>query len=363
VFNVGPLFAPLTKQQYRDAPEGSDLIPDSLFSHADQQALWDCGSTDAQNRTGWGGRGSAELQTINPVIAINSSGRFGLEPLRVPLVLPTAGSVFGAYGLQPDDLQWEPQALRKAAIDSLYADDSGMALRGAYNSIQASAFEVSARLGDLIKSLPGDALSSPEIDAAFAPLIVNGRVAEPLAAQLYQIAKLIAANALVQGNRQMFFASEGGFDTHSGQISGDPSSGLHAMLLGNLARALAAFQDAMNRLGLAPQVTSFTQSDFGRTFAPNASSGTDHAWGNHHLVMGGAVKGGATYGRYPELVLGGPDDVGVDAWELQGRWIPTSGVDQYAATLLQWFGASKTQLNHVLPNLKNFGDQRTLGFL
>jgi len=119
----------------------------------------------------------------------------------------------------------------------------------------------------------------------------------------------------------------------------------------------------MKAIGLSDAVTLFTQSDFGRTFKPNSSSGTDHAWGNHHLVVGGAVRGGRTYGSYPTLALGGPDDVGVDAWELQGRWIPTTSVDQYAATLLAWFGADDGALDAVLPNLRNFGSARNLAFV
>lgn len=139
-------------------------------------------------------------------------------------------------------------------------------------------------------------------------------------------------------------------------------AGTHAALLKQLGDALACFQAALTALGLADSVTTFTQSDFGRTFLPNNSGGTDHAWGNHHLVFGGAVKGGL-YGAYPTLALGGPDDVGVDSWEQQGRWIPTSSVDQYAATLLGWMGASDSQLNSVLPNLPNFGSARNLGFV
>jgi uncharacterized protein (DUF1501 family) len=126
---------------------------------------------------------------------------------------------------------------------------------------------------------------------------------------------------------------------------------------------MACFYNAMQAIGMGDSVTLFTQSDFGRTFRPNNSSGTDHAWGNHQLVMGGAVNGGTTYGTPPELVIGGPDDVGQDAWELQGRWIPTLSVDQYAATLLGWMGASDSQLDAVLPNLRNFGSARRLGFL
>jgi uncharacterized protein (DUF1501 family) len=168
----------------------------------------------------------------------------------------------------------------------------------------------------------------------------------------------------VQGNRQILFVQLGGFDTHANQaIAGSPTEGAHARLLKELGDAIGAFDAVLKNLGLADAVTTFTQSDFGRTFKPNNSGGTDHAWGNHHLVLGGAVRGGTTYGTYPTLALGGPDDVGVDAWELQGRWLPTTSVDQYAATLLGWFGAGDAQLDAVLPNLKNFGSARRLGFL
>ncbi|HSI51249.1 MAG TPA: DUF1501 domain-containing protein [Ideonella sp.] len=363
VMNVGPLVGPLTKDQYRSQPDGSALIPDSLFSHSDQQALWETGTGDSDYRTGWGGRSSQVMKTLNPVIAIGSNGRFGVEDLRTPLVLPTAGNVFGAYGLQPADLSWEPNALRKTAIDAMYSQTSGVGLRDAYSSQQRDAFAVSQRLGTLVASKPGDANSVPAVDSAFAALMVNGVVAEPLAAQLYQTARLIAQNAVVQGNRQIFFVTQGGFDTHNDQIGQSALDGTHAGLMNTLAVALAAFQTAITAIGLGPKITTFTQSDFGRTFAPNASAGTDHAWGNHQLVLGGAVKGGQAYGRYPELVLGGPDDVGVDSWELQGRWIPSSSVDQYAATLLHWFGAKDAQLDKILPNLVNFGSARSLGFV
>jgi uncharacterized protein (DUF1501 family) len=173
---------------------------------------------------------------------------------------------------------------------------------------------------------------------------------------------MLDVRATLGGARQVYFAQLGGFDTHGGQIGADALSGHHAGLLKQLGDALACFQDALAALGLAESVTTFTQSDFGRTFLPNNSSGTDHAWGNHHLVLGGAVKGGF-YGSYPTLALGGPDDVGVDPWEQQGRWIPTSSVDQYAATLLGWMGASAAQLDGILPNLANFGSTRSLGFL
>ena len=363
VFNLGPLFQPLTKAQFRAAAPNSETVPDSLFSHSDQQTLWESGTTDSLTRTGWGGRASESLGTVNPVISVAGSARFGLSTLQTPLVLPEPGDTFGAYGLQAGDT-WAPQLARKAAIDAMYAQAQDSALGDAYTAAQRNAFTMSERLGALVKVKPGDAEALPMIDAAFAPIIVNGRISTGLGNQLYQLAKLIAGNATVQGNRQLFFASMGGFDTHEGQsITGSPTEGHHARLLQQLGDAMAAFYTALKNLGLGNAVTTFTQSDFGRTFAPNNSTGTDHAWGNQHLVMGGAVKGGATYGTYPDLVLGGANDVGVDAWELQGRWIPTTAVDQYAATMLGWFGASDTQLAAVLPNLRNFGAARKLGFL
>jgi uncharacterized protein (DUF1501 family) len=252
---------------------------------------------------------------------------------------------------------------RAAALRAVYQQAQDNDLAEAYAAMQRDAFMMSDRLAALIKIKPGQAGSVPEIDNAFAGLITDGNVAAGLPRQLYQVAKLIAGNATVQGNRQIFFAQLGGFDTHGNQIGGTVLVGTHATLLRQVGDALAAFHNAMKALGLADAVTAFTQSDFGRTFLPNNSNGTDHAWGNQHLVLGGAVRGGQTYGTYPTLELGGPDDVGVESWERQGRWLPTTSVDQYAATLLSWFGASDAQLDAVLPNLANFGSARRLGFL
>jgi uncharacterized protein (DUF1501 family) len=364
VFNLGPLHQPLTKAQYRAAAANSATVPDSLFSHSDQQTLWESGTTNSLTRTGWGGRAAETLATVNPVISVAGTARFGLSSLQTPLVLPGPGSTFGAYGLQPADLMWAPNVARKAAIDALYAQAQDVALGDAYTQAQRNAFTMSERLAALVKTKPGDTNASAVIDAAFAPITLAGKITTPLGNQLYQIAKLVAGNATVQGNKQLFFASMGGFDTHANQlVTGSPTEGEHARLLKALGDALGAFYTALKNLGLGDAVTSFTQSDFGRTFATNNSTGTDHAWGNQHLVMGGAVKGGATYGTYPDLVLGGNDDVGKDSWELQGRWIPTTAVDQYAATLLGWFGATDGQLDVVLPNLANFGTARRLAFL
>ncbi|MET0210744.1 MAG: DUF1501 domain-containing protein [Burkholderiaceae bacterium] len=366
VFNVGPLVQPLTKTQYRALASSAPAMPDNLFSHSDQQVLWETATGDSQTPTGWGGRASDVLGTTNPVISLGGNGHFGISALQAPLVLPGPGSTFGVQGLQTADLGWAPVAARKTALDAIYTQASADAiandLTSGYARQQRDAFAMSDRLGALIAAQPGG--TSTQIDAAFAPLITANRVTGQLAPQLYQAAKLIQGNATVQGTRQIFFVQLGGFDTHGEQVSGsDPLGGRHAVLLKQLGDALAAFHNAMTAIGMADSVTTFTQSDFGRTFKPNNSTGTDHAWGNQHLVLGGAVHGGATYGTYPTLALGGPDDVGVDSWEQQGRWIPTTSVDQYAATLLRWFGSTEAQLDAVLPNLRNYGTARGLGFV
>ena len=361
-FNVGPLHAPLTKAQYRADAGKTVLTPPSLFSHSDQQVLWESASTDAQSRTGWGGRSAQALALASPVISVGGNGHFGLSELAVPLVLPGPGDGFGAAGLGAADIGWKPNALKLEAVQALAAQASDTELANAFQRQQQGAMALSDQLGPLVKRRPGEAGSNAAIDNAFAPLISNGNVTTRLGRQLYQAAKLLDVRATLGGNRQIYFAQLGGFDTHGGQVGSDALSGTHAALLKELGDALACFQAALTALGLAESVTTFTQSDFGRTFKPNNSSGTDHAWGNHHLVLGGAVKGGL-YGSYPTLALGGPDDVGVDSWEQQGRWIPTRSVDQYAATLLTWMGASSTQLDQILPNLANFGSARSLGFL
>ncbi len=363
VLNVGPLVRPLTKADYLALPDGSPWLPDGLFSHAEQQTLWATASGRNTTREGWGGRACEALATASPVISLGGNAPFGIERLRMPLVLPGPGALFGAYGLQPQDLAWEPNRLRVQALQAMLDVRDTHVLSNAYRAQQAEALALSGRLARIVAAQPGGAGSVAAIDEAFAPLIAGGRVQGALAGQLYQTAKLIHAREVVGGSRQVYYAEQGGYDTHQDQIDGSVFGGTHAALLRQLGDALAAFQRAMDALGLAGQVTLFTQSDFGRTFAPNSSRGTDHAWGNHQFVLGGAVRGGQVYGRAPALVLGGDDDVGVQSWELQGRWIPTTSVDQFAATLLRWFGASEAQLDAVLPNLANFGAARSLGFV
>jgi uncharacterized protein (DUF1501 family) len=356
IFNVGPLSTPLSKAQYRAAPPNSGLVPCGLYSHSDQQTLWENGTSDPLVRTGWGGRAVDALSMATPVVASGASGRFGLSSRSGPLVVANPGTVFGAIELanEPWRTQYRQPLARANALRSLYAQPQDSVLGQAYADIGKASFEVSERLAAIVAVQPGEAGANPAISAAFSSLLVGGKISTAIGRQLYQIAKLVASNSTVGGNRQIYAASQRDYDTHGSQAEGGPSTGIHANLLKDLGDATTAFDQAMRNLGLGDSVTLFTQSDFGRTFKPNKSGGTDHAWGNHHLVLGGAVRGGRSYGAYPELVLGGADDVGVENWELQGRWIPTTSVAQYAATLLKWFGASPSELDSILPNLRNF---------
>jgi len=180
---------------------------------------------------------------------------------------------------------------------------------------------------------------------------VNAVAGNSLASQLKQVAQVIAVRSALGIGRQIFFCSQGGFDTHSDQL--DTQVGLY----GQLSAAMAAFYSATQELSVANQVTTFTLSEFSRTFQPRSNGGTDHPWGGHQVMMGGAVQGNALYGTFPTLALGGPEDVGNN-----GRWVPTTSVDQYAATLASWFGVSNTDLPAIFPNLVNF-QTANLGFM
>ncbi len=182
-----------------------------------------------------------------------------------------------------------------------------------------------------------------------APTLVTQFPDTGLGNQLEAVARLISVRATLGHRRQIYFCATGGYDTHGNQL------GSHAGLLGDLSNSLAAFYDATVELGVANQVTAFTASDFGRTLVSNGS-GSDHGWGSHHLVVGGAVRGGRMVGRYPDLRVSGPDDTG------DGRWIPSTSVEEYSATLARWFGVSATDLPVLFPNLGRFASP-DLGFM
>ena len=238
-------------------------------------------------------------------------------------------------GLQGFDSSAPSQA-RFVATQQLLTFDSGLAMVHAANAVTGQAVRYSVTLSSALKNIP-----------PFQTVFPNNYLAQ----QLKQVAQVISARAALGVNRQIFFCSYGGFDTHSDQLP------QQVQLLTTISQSLSAFYQATQELGVANNVTAFTLSEFGRTLEPGSNGGTDHAWGSHQFILGGAVKGNAIYGTFPTLALGGPDDA-----DQNGRWIPTTALDQYAATLAAWFGVSAGNLPSIFPNLANFGTAN-LGFM
>ena len=328
VVNVGNLVQPLTRAQYTAA---SVPLPSNLFSHSDQQLEWQT-ALPAAGSTGWGGR-LADL--VTPWNA----------PAKYPSFVSVAGNTLQGSGTQTQPATVIPGAplglsSGNAAVDSalkqLFTLESGVSLVQAATSVLANG--------------ESDATTLSQALAGAKPLQTQFPK-NSLGAQLAEVASIISVHSQMGMKRQIFFCSLGGFDTHGGQLS------TQATLLTQLSQSLSAFFDATQEMGVAGQVTTFTEWDFGRTLSPTSNNGSDHAWGNHHLVMGAGVKGGNIFGAFPELVLGGPDDT-----DTRGRWIPSASVDQYGATLASWFGVGAGDLATVFPNLANFKSQN-LGFV
>lgn len=324
VANVGPLRVPTTRAAYqaRSVP-----LPTGLFSHSDQQAAWQSSIADGPGRSGWGGRfierqvpgGSANRGYAALSLSggnLWQAGDLGLVPYKL--------GASGNFGLD----FYDPAGgdALSTAIAAMLAEPRAHLFEQAWLDTVGRAIEVQRVLSS--------ALSSASITTTFP--------STGLGDQLELIARLISARSGLGLSRQVFFASIGGFDTH-----GDDQLSRQQALFTEIDQAVTAFHAAMTEQGLAQQVTLFTASDFGRTLASNGQ-GSDHGWGSHQLVVGGGVNGRRIAGRFPNLALGGPDDAG------EGRWIPTTSVDQMAGDLGRWFGADASQLAAVLPNLSAF---------
>jgi uncharacterized protein (DUF1501 family) len=349
VTNVGPLVTTLTQAEYM---ANSKPKPYALFSHSDQVQAWQSGRADIKVSTGWGGRSADAVATCNAggggfptITSIAGSSTFCIG-LKRPLSIGT-GSLTSALvlnGFSGSDLP------RRNSMDYLRTIDQTATMIAAASATTQQAIDIGA-----------DFSQDPTINTVFP----NTSIAN----QLKQVAKVIK---LVQGapagltlSRQIFFVSQGGYDTHQNQLTDQGNNFL------DLAQALASFYQATVELGLQDKITTFTHSDFGRTLQPSGaggSIGSDHGWGSHQLVIGDAVGGGNFYGTpgttgliFPVLQPGGPDDTTNSGSSGRGRWIPTSASDQYGATLARWFGVADPDMGGVFPNIGNFAPD--LGFM
>lgn len=333
--NVGTLMKPTTKDQ---ATGGAWPLPDNLLSHIDQQNQW-CmlNPIDHNALTGWGGRMADALTAKNtaghfpPVVSAAGSTLF-CDPANVQ---STAVDPYGDAGI-PGNSGNDVDSARMTALRQILSDTANPSLQGAYRQAMVDAMAEA----DIVNTAFGTNLATqfPQTD---------------LGQQLYRVAQLIASRGQLGLSRQVFYVELDGFDTHSDQLS------THDQLLPELSQAMAAFYQATVELGVAQNVVTFTHSEFSRTLKPagDDGSGSDHAWGGHSFILGGGVRGGDMYGTFPQLLLEGPDDM-TD----EGRWVPTTSVDQYAATIATWMGVSSADLATVLPNLSNFS-LRNLGFM
>jgi len=332
LLNVGTLVQPTTKPQYLSH---SVPLPPKLFSHNDQQSVWQAQAPEGA-RAGWGGRMGDLFEAGNGMAAftcINMSGNAVYMSGRDAAPYQLAPT--GAVALSALSRPLFGSSACSDALRTLITQQRTQMLEDEYTRVTRRAITTNGALTSALASVP--ALQTP-----FA-------AGNPLANQLGMVARLIAAAPSLGVKRQVFFVSLGGFDTHDGLATAHPG------LLANLGEALASFYAATQELGVANQVTAFTASDFGRTLTGN-NDGSDHGWGSMHFMLGGAVKGGAFYGTAPVVASDGPDDVG------QGRLLPTTSVEQYAATLGKWMGIADRDLLPLLPNLANF-DRRDLGFM
>jgi uncharacterized protein (DUF1501 family) len=325
--NVGQLSRPLTRTEYLTGV----AAPSNLFSHSDQTTQTQTGSP-TPNGQGWGGRLLDRFGVTDTLAAVSvSSPALFLQGQDVRSNVIPPGANLSLYGLS----FWPPAAAdaRRTAVNAMLALDGGHPLRTAANREFADGLQLADALGS------ND--DSPGLTTVFPTTSIGN--------QLKEVARLIHVRSALGPGRQVFFCSLGSFDTHSSQ------DWTHWNLLQQLSQAMGAFDTATEEMNLSQQITTFTQSEFGRTMQSNGS-GSDHAWGAHQLVAGGAVRGGI-YGQMPTFALSGPDDA-----NNRGVWIPTISTAQFGATLGKWFGASTADLSWAFPNLSQFSTA-DLGFM
>ncbi|MEQ1886297.1 MAG: DUF1501 domain-containing protein [Bryobacteraceae bacterium] len=334
--NVGTLAESMTKEQYLAK---SANIPSNLFSHSDQQGQWQTADTSGFGTTGWAGR---VADIVGPAYNVPPAGAYAPFPAAISLsgsnilqvgedsapATVNSGSVSSLANFPAT-----PNA-RTTAFLNLLAFDNGVKLVGAANGITQAGINDAAGLNAALNA------------STFNPTFPG----TSLGNQLKMVSRIINVHAGLGASRQIFFVSLGGFDNHDKLLTDQNAN------LGQVSAALGAFAAALQELSLQDNVTVFTESDFNRTNQPNTSVGSDHAWGGHHIIAGGAVKGGV-YGAFPTLALNGADDV-----TGRGVYLPTTSLDQYGGTLAKWFGVTEEHMPKVFPNLHRFASS-DLGFL
>lgn len=337
--NVGILAQPSARAGLES---GATLRPANLFSHNDQMLALQSADHRGFTRVGWGGRVADRIEAaypgtlFPPLTSVNGLQTFVFGGSSVPLTVPP-NPYFTLFSSGQGQFQFD--ALRDATLREILAQEQ----TNVYDIVAQLLSEEGLSASSVVFPILQNA--SSVVRPFFANL--NGQVA----AQFKTIAQLIEGRSQTQLKRQIFFVQQNGYDTHGNQAP------IHRGLLEELSQGIGAFQAALGALGMTNNVTTFTLSEFGRTLKPSANAGTDHGWGDYTYVIGGAVKGGDFYGTLPVQALNGPDDLGN-----AGRWIPTTSLEQYGATLVRWLGLPESDLPYVFPNIGAFGNTN-MGFM
>ncbi len=366
LFNTGTMVYPVTRAQYLAGLNK----PPQLFSHADQQTQWQTSIPDQPPTTGWGGRCADLLNSVQPnapislMVSLAGANTFEVGNIVSQYSVSTSGAISLSM---PGTPSGGANTNRLPTLMNILGLPYKNLQAQAYAGVAEHAINTSGLLNNAISNTVATNYWSNSFPTKIIPPEGSAAFTSTLSPQLQMVARLIAAGSTAVANggfgmkRQIFFCQVGGYDLHTGQTNysaNNPNNvllGAHTNLLAELSQSMYAFQRAMEQLGLANSVTSFTASDFGRTF-PSNGQGSDHGWGSHHLILGGAVNGQRTYGQFPALTVNGPNDTST------GRWIPTTAIDQYFATLATWFGVDPGNLSTVFPNIGRFASPN-LGFI
>lgn len=411
ICNVGTLVGTqaVTRANFNTLPAAAK--PPQLFSHSDQQTQWQSSLPDQPFSRGWGGKIADLLAGLNtgdlsmsvsiagvnsfqvafdqPAYFMNSAGtvsaltgfnsgtlNYGsalrnnaLQPFYNTGVTPNGKySPLAALGSGADPLagtnyQHNAAGWRLRAVEQIMALQHASLFENGYNGAPENARVTEGLVGNaMAQTLNPDGTSSLDVhwNNWFPNNLYNPRIPD-IASQMRTVARLIAGRSALSNTRQIFFVQLGGWDTHTSQIPGGTTAG-HYSLVNQMSRSIRAFKDAMQAIGMWNNTLLFSASDFTRTLTPNkndATGGSDHAWGGHMFVAGGAVKGKQIFGRFPDLTING----GIDCTGNRGRWIPSTSTDQVFASIAKWFGCSDSQIQTVLPNFTRFQADLTSGTL